>query len=179
MFIIITFLIWSKKKKSRFIAEKTKDQRHWTIYLGPTEESRTSSPGTLLNCQKIILLILLFYYYFIIYYSDFIDSYRHLTHCPETCKPPTVKNNVVSPWCSKTVSIVAAREQDDDFLNNLIQKGVLHFSYFIMKVPISIIEMWNLRNQLWKINSVVASLWLVIVFFSCMLIAWSPMVAWP
>lgn len=73
--------------------------------------------------------------------------------------------------CSKTVIIVVAREQDDHFLNNVIQKGVLYFSYFITKVHIGIIEMWNLRNQLWKINSGVASLWLIIVFFSCMLIA--------
>lgn len=73
--------------------------------------------------------------------------------------------------CSKIVTIVAAHEQDDDFLNNLIQKGVLHFFYFINESTYQLIEMWDLRNQLWKINSGVASLWLVIVFFSCMLIA--------
>lgn len=107
--------------------------------------------------------------------SVYIGSYLNFTHCPETCKPPDEQLKVIlfphdaSKNCHQ--SHLSAHEQDDDFLNNLIQKGGLRVSHSRAIKAHSHIEIWNLRNQLWKINYGVASPWLIIVFPSCMLIA--------
>lgn len=114
--------------------------------------------------------------------SVFIDLYLNLSHHPETYKLPNELLKIILFPHNTTKnchhSSHSALEQNDDFLNNLIQKGVLHVSYFRdMKAHIDIIEICNLRNQSWKMNCDVTSLWLIIVLFSCMLIAWSPIVA--